>query len=65
MITKTKAGIKVRILRKLPPFISDGNAVERVLIENIDGFSPSYGRIIDVNLDALEGQGDLFNRDNE
>ena len=56
MITRTKAGTKVKILHRLPLFKSNGVITERVRIRNIHPGSPTEGLEFDVNLEDLEEQ---------
>ena len=53
MTIRTKAGTLVRIIRKLPPFRCNGQEIERVEVENIDGKSVTEGYVTDVNLYEL------------
>ena len=53
MTTHTRHGTRVRIIRKLPSFQCNGQEVERVEVENIDGKSVTEGYVTDVNLHEL------------
>lgn len=50
---KTLWGTKVRILAILPDFISDGKRLKRILVENIDQKSKTWGLKREINIENL------------
>lgn len=53
MSIRTKAGTAVEILEVLPDFVSNGKRIRRVMIENIDEKSITWGLVTEANLDDL------------
>ena len=58
MTIRTRHGTLVRIIRKLPTFISNGQETERVEVEIIDARSKMCGSVTDVRLDVLRESRD-------
>lgn len=54
---RTKAGTAVEVIEVLPDFVSDGKRLRRVMIENIDEKSVTWGMVTEANLDDLVPKG--------
>jgi hypothetical protein len=53
MAIKTKRGTEIAITEILEPFRCDGKEIQRVLTENVDEKSVTYGLTRDMNLEDL------------
>ena len=53
MAIKTRYGTEIAIIEILEPFRCDGKEIQRVLTENIDERSITYGLVRDMNVEDL------------